>query len=74
MLSKIFNLCTLFASIILGVGCWFLVDYVDPYSVESALLETVKIFAMLAVFGACFFAILCLLVMPFRAVFGSKKA
>lgn len=72
MLGKIFNIYTLILAVVVGVGCWFLVDYVDPFSIESALMETVKIFAMLAVFACCFFAALCVLVLPFKGLMRSR--
>ncbi|BCX78684.1 hypothetical protein [Campylobacter sp. 19-13652] len=71
-MCKFFNLYSLMASLLVGIGCWFLVDYIDPLSLYSFPLEMVKIFAMLAVFLCCIFAILSIVGIFIKAVFKPK--
>lgn len=71
-MCKIFNLYSLLISLVIGIGGWFLVDYIDPLSLYSMPLEMLKIFTMLVVFLCAIFAVLAIFVLAVKAIFKPK--
>lgn len=69
---RIFSFFSLVSSIVLGVCFYFLVDILDPISLESAWFEWAKIFCMLMVFLCVIFFIVCIFALPMKFLFCKK--
>lgn len=72
MFKIIFSLPFFVASLALGVGLWFLIDYLERFRLESALIDNGVILAMACFFGIVFYAIVAVFAIPIRAVFIKK--
>ncbi|MDL0089542.1 hypothetical protein [Campylobacter gastrosuis] len=74
MCRFIFSLPFYVFSIALGVGLWFLIDYLEQFRLYSTLADLSVIFAMAAVFGIVFYVAIATIVIPLKGFFGCSKS
>lgn len=56
-------------AIVLGVAFWFAIDYLEPFRLDSALVDWGMIAMMAGVFGIVFYAAIAIFVIPLKGVF-----
>lgn len=73
MCKTIFSLPFYIFSIALGVGLWFLIDYLEQFRLYSIIADLGTIFAMTAVFGIVFYLAIATIVIPLKGFCGCSK-
>ncbi|MCD8213555.1 MAG: hypothetical protein LUC34_05855 [Campylobacter sp.] len=53
-------------AIVLGIGLWFLINYLERFRLESPFADIGTIFAMATVFGVVFYLVAAIFVIPIK--------
>lgn len=69
MLKFIFSLPFFIFAIVLGVGLWFLIDYLEQFRLYSTFADMATIFSMAAVFGIVFYLAIAVFAIPAKKLF-----